>query len=160
MKHHSIKIITALLGAAMLFTACGKEEIEYNTTHPIVGEWEYQSATVEVVHFGTGDIDTIFDLGPYAPWRNMVFQSDNTATIELQSFATVVPPIYGEKKFKWHPGFEESWSKVVELYSEGEFYAWIQIEENCNGILKFSTPGPSNMDAHNQAYYRYTYRRK
>ena len=157
MKHHSIKIITVMLGAAMSFAACGNKEEIYSTTHPIVGKWQYQSATAEIIHFGTGDTDTVFDLGDSAPWKNIVFLPDYTAVIEVQSEDTVVPPSYVIKTFKWYPGFETAWSKVVELYSEGGFYAGIYIEENSNGILKFRTSGPADFDAHNQVCYHYTY---
>ena len=157
MKHHSIKIITVLLGAAMLFAACGNKEEIYTDIHPIVGKWQYQSATAEVVHFGTGDIDTVFDLGASAPWKNMVFLPNNTAVIEVQDEITLGSPNYVNKTFKWHPGFETAWSKVVELYSEGEFYAGIYIEENSNGILKFATPGPADGHAQNQVCYHYKY---
>ena len=156
MKHHSIEIITALLSAAMLFVACGEKETEYNTTHPIVGEWEYQSAICEVVHWGSGAIDTTYDLGSYAPWRDMVFNADYTANIELQNDADVVPPQYDTVTFRWDTGFEEDWISSIELNSDTGFYTWIQIDENRNGILKIHSPGPGDFDAHNQKWYHYT----
>ena len=160
MKHHSIKIITALLGAAMIFAACKEKEVEYSTTHPIEGEWVFQSATAEVQHWGTGNVDTVFDLGAAAPWKDMVFLSNDKAVIEVRDEDSVVLPNYVKKTFIWQPGFEESWSKVVELSSEEGFYTWIQIVENSNGIIKFVTPGPADFDAHYQVYYCYTYSRR
>lgn len=157
MKHHSIKIITVMLGAAMSFAACGNKEEIYSTTHPIVGKWQYQSATAEIIHFGTGDTDTVFDLGASAPWKDMIFLPNYTAVIEVQSEDTVVPPSYVKKDFRWSPGFEDSWNKVVGLSSEDGFYTRIHIEEKNNGILKILTPGPADLDAQNQVWYHYTY---
>ena len=160
MKPHSIKTFAVMLLTAMLFAACDEKEIDYSTTHPIVGEWEYLSATCEVVHWGSGTIDTTYDLGSYAPWKDMVFYADDTAKIELQNMAAVWPPQYGLITFRWIPGFEESWASSIELNSDAGFYTWIQIEENSNGILKFYTSGPSDYDAQNQKWYHYTYRRR
>ena len=160
MKYHSIKIIPTLLGATLLFAACKEKEIEYNTTHPIEGEWVFQSATAEVRNWGTGNIDTVFDLGASAPWKDMVFLSNAKAVIEVQDEDTVVPPNYVKKTFTWQPGFEESWTWVVELWSEEGFYKGIYIEENSNGILKFGTTGPADLDARNEVCYRYTYSRR
>ena len=160
MKHHSIKIITVMLGAAMSFAACGNKEEIYSTTHPIVGKWQYQSATAEIINWGTGNIDTVFDLGASAPWKDMVFLSNGKAVIEVQDEDTVVPPNYVKRTFTWQPGFEESWSKVVDLSSEKGFYTSIYIDENSNGILKFGTTGPADLDARNVVCYRYTYSRR
>ncbi len=153
-------LLGAMVGALGMFAACGEKETEYNTTHSIVGEWEYQSAICEVVHWGSGAIDTTYDLGSYAPWRNMVFNADNTAIIELQNDAAVVPPQYDTITFRWSPGFEESWISYIELIYDTVFYNWIQIEENSNDILKFFIPGPGDFDAQNQEWYHFTYRRR
>ncbi len=153
-------LLGAMVCALGMFAACGEKGTEYNITHPIVGEWEYQSATCKVVHWGSGAIDTTYDLGSYAPWRDMVFNDDNTAIIELQSYADVVPPQYDTVAFRWSPGFEESWISFIELSYDTGFYNWIQIEENSNGILKFFIPGPSDFDARNQKWYHFTYRRR
>ena len=45
-----IMLVCVAMVAFAAMTACGEKATEYNTTHPIVGEWEYQSATCEVVH--------------------------------------------------------------------------------------------------------------
>lgn len=155
-----ILILCAAMVAFAAMTACGEKETEYNTTHPIVGEWEYQSATCEVVHWGSGAIDTTYDLGSYAPWRDMVFNADNTAIIELRNDTNVVPPQYDTITFRWSPGFEESWISYIELSYDTVFYNWIHIEENNNGVLRFIIPGPGDYDAHNQEWYHFTYRRR
>ena len=152
-------LLGAMVCALGMFAACGEKET-YSTTHPIVGEWEYQSATCEVVHWGSGAIDTTYDLGSYAPWRDMVFNADYTANIELQNGAEIFPPQYDTIAFRWTPGFEESWISYIELSSDTGFYNWIQIEESSNDILKFFIPGPSDYDARNQEWYHFTYRRR
>lgn len=51
MKHHSIKIITVLLGAAMLFAACGK-----NNSDLIIGNWSNTAQSYEITIAGQQSI--------------------------------------------------------------------------------------------------------
>ena len=151
-------IITLALGM-LLLTACSKETDSYRTTHPIVGSWEYLDATCEVIHFGSGEVDTVFELGAYAPMKDMVFNDDGTAVIQLQNDATVVPPQYDAIPLTWNTAFEHYMGLEL-YYSSGSFFTWFEIYQIDQDHLEFLTPGPADHDAQNQEWHHYTYRRK
>ncbi len=152
-------IYISLTLGILLLTACSKETDNFSTTHPIVGAWEYQSATCEVIHFGSGDIDTVFELGPNAPMKDMIFNADGTAVIQLQNAATVWPPQYDDITFTWNTAFENYWGLEL-YYPDWSFFTWFQIYSINQDYLEFLTPGTADLDAHNQEWHHYTYRRK
>ena len=53
MKHHRIKIITALLGAVMLFAACGKDKDNFNL---IIGAWSNTAQSYDITIAGQQSI--------------------------------------------------------------------------------------------------------
>ena len=151
-------IITLAFGI-LLLTACSKETDSYRTTHPIVGSWEYQGATCEVIHFGSGEVDTVFEFGSNAPMKDMVFNADGTAVIQLQNAATVWPPQYDDITFAWNTAFENYWGLEL-YYPDWNFFTWFQIYRINQDYLEFLTPGPADLDAQNQEWHHYTYRRR
>ena len=53
MQHHSIKTIAALLGAAMLFVACGKDKDNFNL---IIGAWSNTAQSYDITIAGQQSI--------------------------------------------------------------------------------------------------------
>ena len=143
-------IYISLTLGILLLTACSKETDNFSTTHPIVGAWEYQSATCEVIHFGSGDIDTVFELGHNAPMKDMVFNDDGTAVIQFRNDAIT---------FTWNTAFE-NYLGLELYYPDGTFFIWFQIYRINQDHLEFLSPGPADLDAQNQEWHHYTYRRK
>ena len=76
MKHHRIKIITAILGAVMLFAACGKDK------DGIIGEWQWTGTTVHHTNAYMGFDTTYTENYPF--FKDLAFHENNTVDVLQQ----------------------------------------------------------------------------
>lgn len=89
----SVFAVVMGIAALMFATSCDKED-----NSDILGEWYFEEITVEH-HSAT--LDTTYTDTAYALFRDMVFFDDGTASVEVMSMATVVPPAYYIGTFRW-----------------------------------------------------------
>ena len=97
MKKVKKSLLAVLLGLPLVisFASCDKLS---NDEELLLGNWEYQSVSVE--RTGT-DRDTIFDTDGYALYRDLQFNEDRTAKVEIMNAAAVYPPMYNTKEYTW-----------------------------------------------------------
>lgn len=98
MKKVKKSLLAVLLGLPLViaFASCDKLS---NDEELLLGNWEYQS--IDVVRTGT-DSDTSFtETGGYALYRDLQFNEDRTAKVEIMNIAGVNPPDYNITEFTW-----------------------------------------------------------
>lgn len=99
MKKVKKSLLAVLLGLPLViaFASCDKLS---NDEELLLGNWEYQS--IDVVRTGT-DSDTSFtETGGYALYRDLQFNEDRTAKVEIMNAAEIYPPIYDASEFTWN----------------------------------------------------------
>lgn len=99
MKKVKKSLLAVLLGLPLViaFASCDKLS---NDEELLLGNWEYQS--IDVVRTGT-DSDTSFtETGGYALYRDLQFNEDRTAKVEIMNAAEIYPPIYDVTEFTWN----------------------------------------------------------
>ena len=97
MKRVKKSLLVVLLGLPLViaFASCDKLS---NDEESLLGNWEYQKVRVEK---SDPNFDTIFETEGYALYRNLQFNDDRTAKVEIMNIAGVNPPDYNITEFTW-----------------------------------------------------------
>lgn len=96
MKSFKNTLFAIIMGLPLVigFASCDKLS---NDEESLLGNWEYQSVRVEK---SDPNFDTIFETDGYALYRNLQFNDDRTAKVEIMSTAQD-PTSYSAEEFTW-----------------------------------------------------------
>ena len=146
MKIVKKSLLAILLGLPLVLCLASCDELS-NNEELLLGNWEYQS--IDVVRTGT-DSDTSFtETGGYALYRDLQFNDDRSAKVEIMNIAGVNPPDYNITEFNWSldnkseiltlsnkDGYTVSWNVIILSYNTLKF----QVTERFhNGGMEKST---------------------
>ena len=97
MKNVKESLLAIIMGLPLVigFASCDKLS---NDEESLLGNWEYQSVRVEK---SDPNFDTIFETDGYALYRNLQFNDDRTAKVEIMNTAQIDPPSYSAEEFNW-----------------------------------------------------------
>ena len=137
-------VCLSLMSAFLLLTAfqCGKDWDDdvpdpnhvASTAHR--GDWEYLSATARVISDSTDELGEEYNLGSYAPIRDISFDKIMTAVIEDKDDAAVYPPQYSELNFHYYRDYG---SDTIYLVRDGWGYMVFYLQYADSVELKFNT---------------------
>ena len=156
MKHQSLKTIIALLGAAMLFTACGK-----NYDENILGQWKFVQLEYDEQNLVDSTIH-VHRTTTSASMRDLEFKSNHTMTLE----GYVNDDCWGtgdgvdtywtyEKGWSMSPNNDTVYIEPINSMDASKTYVWEIVELNKTSFVfieRFRTE-------YRDTWYKYTYSR-
>lgn len=97
MKRATKYLLAIMLGLPLVvaFASCDKLS---NDEESLLGNWEYQKVRVEK---SDPNFDTIFETEGYALYRDLQFNDDRTAKVEIMNSSQMDNPIYSSEEFTW-----------------------------------------------------------
>ena len=154
MKKVKKSLLAVLLGLPLViaFASCDKLS---NDEELLLGNWEYQS--IDVVRTGT-DSDTSFtETDGYALYRNLQFNDDRTAKVEIMNIAGVNPPDYNITEFNW--SLDNKGETLTLSNKEGYTVSW-NVKILSYNVLKFQVTERYSNGGTEKSTYTYQHTRR